>query len=412
MNNLRCLLVIVVLVLVDLSLWAQPLSQVSPSSVGLSRLHLGYADKAIEKEIAESHIPGAVFAVVKDGKLAYLKAYGNKSLKPSVEPMTTSTIFDVASCTKSMATAISAMILIERGQLSLRDDLDYYIPDFNKGKNYNGKKCTIRKRNLLTHTSGIVSYVSPTTLTSKYREADRSALIEYAKTSNLRFVPDTGFEYSCLNFILLQHVIEQISGQSLREFAKQNIFQPLGMSHTDYLPLGDANSDAWADIKDIAPTEVVSSSNIIRGVVHDPLASVVGKGVSGNAGLFSTASDAAILAAMLLGDGSYNGVRILSPLTVQAMRSVPDESISLGRALGWDVSSAYSSSRGDLLGDETFSHTGFTGPSIMLDKENNIAVILMTNGIHLSGYKSKYLVRLRALVANCVAASIISPTLK
>lgn len=411
-NRLKTTILTIVFTALSSTLSAQALELVSPETAGLSRSYLNYADQAIEKEIAEGHIPGAVLAVVRNDKMAYLKAYGNKSLRPSVEVMNENTIFDLASCTKAMTTAISAMILIERGQLSLRDDLDLYIPDFNKGRNYNGKRCITRVRHLLTHSSGIVSYVSPATLIKKHGKADRNALIEYVKATDLRFLPETNFEYSCLNFILLQHIIEEITGQSLREFAKQNIFLPLGMTQTDYLPLGDENSPAWANVNQIAPTEVVRADSVVRGVVHDPLASVVGKGISGNAGLFSTASDAAILASCLLGDGSYKGTRILSPLTVKMMTHVPENMNELGRAFGWDVNSAYSSSRGDLFGDHTFNHTGFTGPSIILDSENKIAIILMTNGIHSEDYKSKHLVRLRGLVSNCVAASIISPNVQ
>ncbi|MFI3248719.1 MAG: serine hydrolase [Rikenellaceae bacterium] len=397
---MRLLTTILILTLVNSALFAQPLKKVLPESVGMSSVHLEYADSAIEKEISSGHIPGAVLAVVKDGAIAYIKAYGKKSLTPSIEPMDENTIFDLASCTKSVSTAISAMILVERGKLSLRDNLDLYIPDFNKTKSYNGRRCTIKIGDLMTHTSGITSYVSPKTLQSKYGKSDAKALIEYTKSANLEYETGKDFKYSCINYILLQYIIEQITKQSLQEFANENIFDKLQMNNTDYLPL------EWADKSDIAPTEVVSRDSVIRGVVHDPLAYHVNNGVSGNSGLFSTASDLAILATTILSGGIYNGKRILSPITVDAMCRVPNKVASFGRALGWDVSSAYSSNIGDLFGDGSFGHTGFTGCSITLDKEHNVAVILLTNGIHAKEYESKYMVRLRALVANCVAASI------
>lgn len=398
MKNLTLFLI---MMLSCLSLDAQPLEAVLPERIGLSSTHLKYVDIAIEREIAAGHIPGAVVAVVRGNKLPYLKAYGNKSLTPTVEPMDVNTVFDLASCTKSISTAMAAMILVERGQMSLRDNLDYYIPDFNKYKSYNGRKCTIKIGNLLTHTSGFTSYVAPTTLQSKYGKMDIESLVRYAKEDNLRYETGEGFKYSCLNYIVLQYIIQKITGQSLQRFVNENIYDKLEMNHTDYLP------GLWAKKSDIAPTEVLSRDSVVRGVVHDPLAYHINKGISGNSGIFSTASDVAIFAAMILGDGTYNGKRILGPLTVDAMSHVPDAVSSFGRAYGWDVSSGYSSNKGDLFGVDAFGHTGFTGCSLTIDRENDLAVIFLTNGIHAKGYESKYMIRLRALVANCVAASVL-----
>ncbi len=398
---MRYLGILLMSVLSCVALNAQPLNMVSPESVGLSPTHLKYVDIAIEREIAEGHIPGAVVAVVKGGAMPYLKAYGNKSLTPTVEPMSVNTIFDLASCTKSISTALAAMILVERGQLSIRDNLDMYIPDFNKGKSYNGKRCTIKIGNLLTHTSGITSYVAPKTLESKYGKMDIETLVRYAKEDNLRYETGEDFKYICLNYIILQYIIEKITKHSLQKFVNENIYDKLEMNHTDYLP------QTWAKMSDIAPTEILSRDSVVRGVVHDPLAYHVNHGISGNSGIFSTASDVAIIAAMILGDGTYNGKRILSPLTIDAMSRVPNSLDSFGRALGWDVCSAYSSNKGDLFDIDSFGHTGFTGCSITIDRENDVAVIFLTNGIHAKEYESKYMVRLRSLVANCVAASIL-----
>ncbi len=157
----------------------------------------------------------------------------------------------------------------------------------------------------------------------------------------------------------------------------------------------------------IAPTEVISADSVIRGFVHDDLAREVGLGVSGNSGIFSTASDMAILAAALLGDGSVNGRRVLSPLTVTSMRSVPPDMRDLGRAIGWDVYSPYASNRGDLLSAAAYGHTGFTGTSITIDPENDIAVILLTNIVHLDDYKMQHILRLRGVVANAVAGAVM-----
>ncbi|MFI3330684.1 MAG: serine hydrolase domain-containing protein [Rikenellaceae bacterium] len=387
-------------------LGAQPLERVFPSEVGLDRDQLSYADKAIEKQIELGNIPGAVLAVVKDGKMAYVKSFGKTSYQKQASKMSEHTIFDIASCTKSVATAVAAMILIERGELSLRDNVDNYIKDFNKNKIFEEKHYRVYVKNLMTHTSGLPPYVTMETLKENYDTLNRAAVIDYAKTTGLRYIPGDGFKYSCINYIVLQQIIEQISGQSLRDFAKENIFAPLKMNHTDYLPLGNKTSKAWAKKKDIAPSEQPKKKPALVGIVHDPLAREINEGISGNAGVFSTAEDLAVFCAMILNNGKYHNTKILSPLAVRTMTSVPKNLSEFGRAPGWDVSSPFSSNMGDLFALESFGHTGTTGCSITLDKENNMAIILLTNATLCSEYEAKNIVNLRSRVANCVAASI------
>ncbi len=384
---------------------ARSLKRVAPYKVGMSRERLKNVDRAIEQSIAAGEIPGAVVAVVRGNTMPYIKAYGNRSLAPVVEPMSENTIFDIASCTKPMVTAISAMILVEQGRLSLRDDLDRYIPNFNANRDCDTICHSIRIRHLMTHSSGLNPYVLVDDLKSKYDTISREVLIDHIRTTKRRYEPGTSFNYSCLNFILLQYIIEDITGESLRSFANRNIFAPLGMKESDYHGVGESISDKI--MSRIAPTEVISADSVIRGFVHDDLAREVGLGVSGNSGIFSTASDMAILAAALLGDGSVNGRRVLSPLTVTSMRSVPPDMSDLGRAIGWDVYSPYASNRGDLLSAAAYGHTGFTGTSITIDPENDIAVILLTNIVHLDDYKMQHILRLRGVVANAVAGDVM-----
>lgn len=366
----------------------QPLQRVAPEQTGMNSRQLTYADKAIETAINNKEIPGAVLAIVRHGKLAYLKAYGNKQLLPDTEPMDVNTVFDMASVSKAMSTAISAMILIERGQLRLTDRVSLYIPGFSED---------IRITDLMTHTSGLPPYAPVKELTAKYGAPNPKGLIEYISGCKTNFKPGTDFQYSCLNYIALQHIIETVSGQSLRDFAKTHIFDPLGMQHTDYCPTGET-------LERCAPTEKQKDGSILKGIVHDPLARIMNAGVSGNAGVFSDANDLAILAAMLLNNGEYNGHRILSPLGVKTMRSIPRHIPGLGRALGWDLFSPYASNNGDLFGPNTYGHTGYTGTSITIDPDNDTAVILLTNSVHPDD-KGKA-TRLRSLVANAVAASI------
>ena len=337
--------------------------------------------------IADNEIPGAVLAVVYKDKMVYLKAYGNRQTYPSTLPMEVNTVFDLASVSKSMSTAISTMILVERGKLRLIDRVSLYIPEFQGN---------IRVLDLLTHTSGLPAYATVDSLKKYYGFPNSDGLIEHIATVERLSAPGDRFLYSCLNYIALQRIIETISGQSLKDFAQVNIFDVLGMMHTAYQPEGETFMRA-------APTEKQLDGTVLCGVVHDPLARVMNDGISGNAGVFSDADDLAILAAALLNGGAYNGKRILSPLGVKVMTAVPESLKQFGRSPGWDVNSAYASNKGDLLSANAYGHTGYTGTSIVIDPDNNLSIILLANRAH--PHDSGSAVRLRSVVANAVAAS-------
>lgn len=396
---------------------AQPLSRVAPEQVGMDSQRLLWADEAINKAIAEKEIPGAVLAVVRHGKMAYLKAYGNKSLVPKAEPMTTSTVFDMASCSKSMSTAVCTMMLVERGLIRLLDPVSLYIPDFRPWQSEDGKRTkAIRIQDLLTHTSGLPAYAPVAQIQQAAGSPCPDALMQYIDTCQRGFEPQTDFRYSCLNFVTLQRIIETVSGQPLNQFAQEQLFNVLGMEHTGYLPCKQDKKGRWVntDLPQwlqndgyhiIAPTEQQPDGQVLRGQVHDPLARILNGGISGNAGVFSCAEDIALLCAALQNGGEWNGRRILSPLGVKTMRSVPRATASLGRTLGWDCFTAYASNNGDLFSPNTYSHTGYTGTSIVIDPDTDTSVILLINAVHPEDGHS--VVRLRSLVSNAVAASIL-----
>ena len=398
---------------------AQSLQRVAPEQVGMDSRKLMYADEAIEEAIANKEIPGAVLAVVRNGKMAYLKAYGNKRIYPNTEPMTANTIFDMASCSKSMSTAICTMILAERGKIRLLDPVSRYIPGFKDWESEDGKdKKVIRITDLLTNSTGLPPYAPAAELEKKYGSPNPTGLMEYIAGCKRDFKPQTDFQYSCLNFITLQHIIEAVSGQSLRDFARENIFNVLGMNHTDYLPCQRDKNGQWVNTANsrlstldfqltrVAPTEKQPNGQVLCGQVHDPLARILNGGISGNAGVFSCAEDIAILCAALQNGGEWNGRRILSPQGVKAMRTVPRSTAALGRSLGWDVFTAYASNSGDFFSPNTYGHTGYTGTSIMIDPDNDTSVILLINAVHPEDGHS--VVRLRSLVANVVASSLYS----
>ena len=310
------------------------------------------------------------------------------------------------------------MLLVERGQLRLSDPVSMYLPGFKNWYGEGKDSVTIRVEDLLTHTSGLPAYAPVKTLAEADGKPNPAKLMAYIAGCKREFKPRADMQYSCLNYITLQNIIERITGQSLRTFAANNIFIPLGMKHTDFLPctsdksgkLVNTSQPRWvangeqASLTPIAPTEKQPNGTVKQGQVHDPLACTLNGGVSGNAGLFSTAEDVATLCAMLQNGGAWGGKRILSPLTVKVMRSVPQNFNSFGRSLGWDVSSAYASNQGDLLSSEAYGHTGYTGTSIVIDPVNDLSIILLCNSVH--PVDASNVIRLRAQVANAVAASI------
>lgn len=415
MQTISKLLCLLILIFIPALCQAQPLKHVQPEKVGMDSRRLLKADSIIAQAISDGDIPGAVLAVVRHDQIAYLKAYGNKQVWPTVQPMTTNTVFDMASCSKAMSTALSALILCEEGKFRMLDAVSRYVSGFENWKDESGE-ATIRIHHLMTHTSGLPAYYSPDPAATP----NPDACIEHIAHMKRGFKPGTGFRYSCLNFITLQRIIEKVSGMSLREFSRQRIFGPLCMNHTDYIPCApDAdgvwhNTDkpCWAALMPkgedwrsiVAPTTRQAADSVLCGMVHDPLARIMNGGISGNAGLFSTAEDIAILCAMLQNDGTWQGKRIMSPQTARLVRTVPRFAEPFGRTYGWDCYSDYASCNGDLFSPQTICHTGFTGTGIVIDPELDCCVILLTNSVHPDEGGST--VRLRSVVSNAVAASI------
>lgn len=379
--------------------FAQPLEKSTPAAAGMDAARLSNVDAIIMNSIEKGEVPGAVLAVVRGDKMVYLKSYGNKAVYPKVEKMDVNTMFDLASVSKSVGTAISIMQLVEQGKLRLTDNVAMYIPGF---KGYEspegGKPIDIRIIDLLTHSSGLPPYAPTADLVKKYGAPSPDGLMEYIATCKRDFKPTTKFQYSCLNFITLQNVLQNITGIKLADYAQKNIFDVLGMNHTMYNPKPEFYGM-------IAPTEKQEDGSVILGKVHDPLARILNDGNSGNAGVFSNAQDMAVLAAALMNGGEYNGKRILGALTVEAMTRVPEGFEKLGRSLGWDNYSPYASNNGNLFDPvKTYGHTGYTGTSIIIDPIAKVAVILLANRVHPLDKHS--VVRLRALVANAVAGAV------
>ena len=381
---------------------AHPLAQASRKSAGAPALRgvepsrFSLIRPLIEQAVAEKKTPGAVVLVGRGDETLYEAAFGHRALEPAVEPMTLDTIFDMASLTKIMATTTSVMILVEDGRIRLNDRVASFIPGFER---YGKGNITIRE--LMTHTSGLRPDLD---LGEPWTGADTAIqlAIEEVPTST----PGQRFVYSDINYILLGDIVRRVSGQPLEQFARERIFVPLGMKDTMFLPPPSLRPR-------IAPTQSCTpygwpcegpDMQMLRGVVHDPTARRM-MGVAGHAGLFSTAADTAIFCRMILNGGTYRGVRILSPLAVAKMTT---PATSRGednvRGLGWDIDSAFSSNRGELLPIGSFGHTGFTGTSIWIDPVTREFVVFMSNRVHPDGKGD--VTPLRARVATVAASAM------
>lgn len=391
----------------------------SPERHGMNPVKLAQVDRVVNDAITAKEIPGAVLSVVRGNDIVYLKAYGNKSVVPTVEPMTTETLFDLASVSKCVGTTLAFMQLIENGYVRLTDNVDRYIPDFKPWKNpESGETVDITIRDLLSHSSGLTPYINADTFVKEYGGNNPEKMEWYIATQVKRnFRPGTDFMYSCLNFVTLQRILERVTGEKLYEYTQRNVFDVLGLTHTCYFPLiytpAVSNSAELAGL--CAPTEVQADGKPLVAQVHDPMARMIMGGNSGNAGVFSNAEDLSVICAAIMNGGclvdkkgnSLESTRILSPATVRLMTTIPSQNDpSVGRALGWDKKSSHSGLRGDLFNPETtIMHTGYTGTSIVIDMESKTAVILLTHRVHPQDKGG--VGRLRALVANIVAGSII-----
>ena len=343
-------------------------------------------DAIVNDAIQTNLIPGAVIVIGHNGQVVYQHAYGYRVLIPERQPMQLDTIFDVASLTKVTATTPSVMKLFEQGKLRIDDLVTKYLPEFEGGKS----DLTIRL--LMTHFSGLPPDVDLVPKWSGYQNG-----IDRALNAKPTVPAGTRFIYSDINFLLMGEIVRRLSGQSLAEFAHDQIYAPLGMTEATFQPPATLRPR-------IESTEIDDETGQpLWGVVHDPTARYMG-GVAGHAGLFATAADLTKYAEMLLGMGQLNGVRVFTPETVKKFTepaSPADQPIL--RALGWDIDSPFSSNRGELFPIGSYGHTGYTGTSMWMDPTSNTFIIFLTNVVHPKHGNSLSSVRSR--LATTVAAS-------
>ncbi len=332
------------------------------------------AEKAIAQAINEENIPGAVLLAGNRDGVVYIKSIGDRAVEPTHEAMTDDTIFDLASLSKPIGCATSVMILVDRGKIQLTDPVMKHIPEFGN----NGKEA-ITVEQLLLHTGGLI----PDNPMSDYTDGVETA---WKKLHELtpKWEPGTRVKYSDVGFIILGKLVETVDGRPLSQFAQEEVFKPLGMKDTTYLPAAERKPR-------IAPTEKRSKddADFIRGEVHDPRAHALG-GFAGHAGLFGTADDVSRWVRMLLNGGQLDGTRILSKSTVKNMltqRCLEADGETNCRGLGVDIDSGYSPAPrgGHFPVGTSFGHTGFTGTSFWADPETGVFYVLLTSRLHPDG---------------------------
>jgi CubicO group peptidase (beta-lactamase class C family) len=364
-----------------------------PQAVGMDSTLPARLDSIMRVAIAEGAAPGASIAVGRYGRMVHQSGYGTLDYAPGSPAADVATLYDLASLTKVIATTTSAMILEETGKLDINRTVASYLPEFNAPD-----KALITVRMLLTHSGGLEAYAP------LYRLARGKA--EYVAQINqrpLQSPPGTQTVYSDWDMVLLQAVIERIAGMSLDNFSEGHIFRPLSMVDTRFKP--DTNDRALR--RRIAVTTADSiRGGPLQGVVHDANAWAMG-GVSGHAGLFSSARDLATFAQMLLDGGTFASIRIVSPQ--QIARWTSRQGVAVSRALGWDTP-APASSAGRYFSPRSFGHTGFTGTSMWIDPERGLFVILLMNRVNSRGEATRH-VQLRRDISDAVQRAVLDAPL-
>ncbi|MDB4878752.1 MAG: beta-lactamase [Gemmatimonadetes bacterium] len=359
-----------------------------PSAVGMDAALPARLDSIVRVALAEGAAPGAAIAVGRYGRLVHLQGYGALEYAAGAAPATPTTLYDLASLTKVVATTTAAMILEEQGRLDLSRTVASYVPELSAPD-----KAGITVRMLLTHSGGFEAYASLyTTLRGS------AAYLAAINERPLAYPPGSRTVYSDWDMVLLQAVVERVAGLPLDQVADGRIFRPLGMTDTRFAP---DSSDA-ALRRRIAPTTLDSLQVPLRGTVHDGNARALG-GVAGHAGLFSSARDLAVFAQLMLGGGTYGDVRIVSPQAIARWTS--RQGVVGSRALGWDTP-APQSSAGRFFSPRSFGHTGFTGTSIWMDPERGLFVVLLMNRVTPRGESTRH-VQLRRDVSDAVQSAIL-----
>lgn len=377
------------------------------SFIGFSA-KFGDIDEITQKYIENKTIPGSVVLVSKNGKILYYKAKGNAQVLENgvekIRKMKKDTIFDLASLTKIFATTQSIMKLVSENKINLDDKVCKYIPEFAKNDKEN-----IRIRDLLTHTSGLTPW-----LPTYYHVKNSKEELEYICNLPLEYKTGTNRKYSDFSFMTLAFVVEAVTGEKINDYVLNEIYKPLKLKRTRYLPLEVFSKNNIASTSHGNPFEqkMIYDDNFgykidenfdsfkywrlhtLTGSVNDGNAYYANNGVAGHAGLFSTAYDLYILGEVLLNNGKYKNKEMYSENVVKEFTKKQSK---FGHGYGYEINRGGIDKgyMGKYATDKYVGHTGFTGTQVVYDLDNNIQVIILTNkqnyGVEPSGgYKSTW----------------------
>lgn len=361
-----------------------------PEASSLRTDSLFRIDRIMHEAIADSIFPGGIVAVMKNGALVWQEAYGYHDYSKTRAVRHTD-VYDLASISKIMATTSAVMLLKDRGELDLDDPVARFIPEFDTDE-----KRGITIRHFLLHTSGLPAY---RIYVDQLRT--RAEILNAIRNEPLINKPGEVFVYSDLGMILLGEIVEIVSGRRLDQFITEEMFNPMSMNSTRFNP--EQVSRALASR--IPPTEIdtVFNRGTVHRRVHDERAWFL-DGVAGHAGLFSSVQDISKYAFMMLNGGVYAGQQMLRPETISYFTGA--RSPVNHRGLGFDRKSEGFSTAGQLTGPHTFGHLGFTGTSLWIDPDHDIAIILLTNRTWPDRSYGRRISEIRAAVADAVMKSI------
>lgn len=335
-------------------------------------------DNFLVSGVMNGVFPGAQLLIAKNNESVYNKSIGFYTYDEDAPEVTKNSMYDIASLTKVVATTPAIMKLYENKQLDIYDRVSLYLPEFAQ----NGKD-EITILNLLIHNSGLKAWI-PFYKTCSNEQDVLKTIYEIG----LDYSTGSKTVYSDLNAIILGEIVKKVSGKNLQDYCRDNIFEPLGMNHTMFNPTGEFK-------KLCVPTEYDGNWRMkqLKGEVHDEAAYLMG-GISGNAGLFSTSSDLYKYMSALINKGNYYNPytknlkqeKLFLESTVSLFtKKISDLNYYNTRALGWDTKPEPTSSRvpcGEMMSDNCFGHTGYTGTSIWYDKDKDILIIFLTNRVY------------------------------
>ena len=330
----------------------------------------------IQQKIAEDHFPGAVFLVFRQGEGVVKSAHGLAVVRPQPIPMKLDTIFDLSSLTKPLITALLTVLMAQEGTINMEDEVGRFLPQFS-----DPRKRELTLIDLLTHRAGFPDWL-PLYLFG-------SSMVDYLRHLNqipLLYQPRRRVVYSCIGYIILGEILSRVAGMGLDELALQMIIRPLKLTRTMFHPpfslkqviaaTEESNRYERERVREQGIDYKGYREGVIWGEVHDQNAYSLG-GVSGNAGLFSSADDLLRLAAQLLPEGEF-----LFPLYRELFFRNFTPGLEEDRSIGWQLASTPGSSAGHHLHPSSIGHTGFTGTSIWIAPHTRAVYILLTNRIH------------------------------